>query len=88
VEEFVNRYFEKYGEEPSILEAQGFDAANILLTLLDRPEVRSREALRLSLAQLKNYPGVTGGTTFNLQGDADKVLFLLQIQNGNVVQIN
>jgi ABC-type branched-subunit amino acid transport system substrate-binding protein len=88
VEEFVNRYFEKYGEEPSILEAQGFDVANILLTLLDRPEVRTREALRLSLAQLKNYPGVTGGTTFNLQGDAEKVLFLLQVQNGNVVQIN
>ena len=88
VEEFVNRHFEKYGEEPSILEAQGFDVANILLTLLDRPEVRTREDLRLSLAQLKNYPGVTGGTTFNLQGDADKVLFLLQVQNGNIVQIN
>jgi len=88
VEDFVNRYFEKYGEEPSILEAQGFDVANILLTLMDRPEVRTREALRLALAQLKNYPGVTGGTTFNLQGDADKVLFLLQVQNGNIVQIN
>lgn len=88
VGEFVNRYFEKYGEEPSILEAQGFDAANILLTLLDSPEIQSRESLRLALAQLKNYPGVTGGTTFNLQGDADKVLFLLQVQNGNIVQIN
>lgn len=88
VEEFVNRYFEKYGEEPSILEAQGFDVANILLTLLDRPNVRTREALRLAMAQLKNYPGVTGGTTFNLQGDAEKVLFLLQVQNGNIVQIN
>lgn len=88
VEEFVNRYFEAYGEEPTILEAQGFDAANILLTLLDRPGMESREALRLALAQLRNYPGVTGGTTFNLVGDAEKVLFLLQVQNGNIVQIN
>lgn len=88
VEEFVNRYFEQYGEEPSILEAQGFDVANILFSLIDRPEVTSRESLRLALAQLKNYPGVTGGTTFNLLGDAEKVLFLLRVENGNIVQIN
>jgi len=88
VKEFVNLYFEKYGEEPSILEAQGFDVANILLTLLDRPEIQTRESLRLALSQLQNYPGVTGATSFTFQGEADKVLFILQIQNGNIVQIN
>jgi len=88
VQEFVDRYFEKYGEEPSILEAQGFDVAGILLFLLDRPGIRTREDLRLALSQLRNYPGVTGATSFGLQGDAEKVLFLLQVQNGNIVQIN
>jgi len=88
VREFVDRYFEKYGEEPSILEAQGFDVAGILLFLLERPGVRTREDLRLALSQLRDYPGVTGATSFDLQGDAEKVLFLLQVQNGNIVQIN
>jgi len=88
VQDFVDRYFEKYGEEPSILEAQGYDVAGILLFLLDRSEIRTREELRLALAQLRNYPGVTGATSFGLQGDAEKVLFLLQVQNGNIVQIN
>jgi hypothetical protein len=37
---------------------------------------------------LQNYPGITGATTFDFQGDADKVLFLLQVKNGNIVQIN
>lgn len=88
VQEFVDRYFEKYGEEPSILEAQGYDAAGMLLALLDRPGMRRREDLRLALSRVRNYPGVTGATSFTLQGDAEKVLFLLQVQNGNIVQIN
>ncbi len=88
VKEFVNRYFDKYGEEPTILEAQGYDVANIFSTLLARDDVRSREDLRLALSQLANYPGVTGATSFNLVGDAEKTLYILQVQNGNIVQIN
>lgn len=88
VQEFVDRYFEKYGEEPSILGAQGYDAAGILLTLLDQPGIRTREDLRLALAHLQNYPGVTGATSFTPQGDSEKVLFLLQVQNGVILQIN
>lgn len=88
VREFVDRYFEKYGEEPSILEAQGYDAVGILLSILDRRDIRTRDDLRLALSMLQNYPGVTGATTFDFHGDADKVLFLLQVKNGNIVQIN
>jgi len=88
VREFVERYSEKYGEEPSILEAQGYDAAGILLSLLDRAEIQTREDFRLALSRVRNYSGVTGVTSFTRLGDADKKLFLLQVQDGNIVQIN
>jgi ABC-type branched-subunit amino acid transport system substrate-binding protein len=88
IQEFVDRYFEKYGEEPSILEAQGYDAAGILLSLLECGEIRTREELRLALSRVRDYSGVTGTTSFTQQGDADKNLFLLQVQDGNIVQIN
>jgi ABC-type branched-subunit amino acid transport system substrate-binding protein len=88
VQEFVDLFVERFGEEPSILEAQGFDVANILFSLLDRPDVTSRETLRLALALLQDYPGVTGATSFDQQGEAEKVLFLLQVQHGHIVQIN
>lgn len=88
VQDFVARYFEVYGEEPSILEAQGYDVATILLSILSRPEIRTREDFRQALMQVVNYPGVTGATSFNTDGEAEKVLFLLQVQNGNIVQIN
>ena len=88
VQEFVESYFNRYGEEPTILEAQGYDSAGIMLTLLNDTRVRSREDLRRALAQLQNYPGVTGATRFDFIGEADKILFLLQVQKGTIVQIN
>ena len=88
IQEFVELYFNRYQEEPTILEAQGYDTAGILLTLLSNPQLQSREDLRRALAQLQNYPGVTGATGFDLIGEADKILFLLQFQNGTIVQIN
>jgi branched-chain amino acid transport system substrate-binding protein len=88
VKDFVSLYFEKYGEEPTILEAQGFDVADILLSLLDNPEIHSRDDLRQALAGLQNYPGVTGASSFDSDGDVEKGLFLLKVENGNIVQIN
>ncbi len=88
VQAFVNSYFERFGAEPTILEAQGYDAAGILLAQLSRGEELTRDDLRIALGRLQNYPGVAGATSFDAQGDAQKVLFLLQVQNGNIVQIN
>jgi ABC-type branched-subunit amino acid transport system substrate-binding protein len=88
IQDFVAKFFNKYTEEPTILEAQGYDIAGILLTLLNDSRISSREDIRRALAQLQNFPGVTGATRFDLIGEADKVLYLLQVQNGTIVQIN
>ena len=88
VQDFVASYFATHGEEPTILEAQGYDVAGILLTLLDDPRMVSRAAVRWGLAQMPIFPGVTGATRFDAQGEADKTLFLLQIQDGIIVQVN
>jgi len=87
VQEFIRLYRETYAEDPTILEAQAFDSANILFSLLERKDLDSRRALRNALARLRNYPGVTGNTSFDFTGEADKNLFLLQVQNGKIVQI-
>lgn len=85
VRSFVEQYQQKYGEEPSILAAQGFDAVGMLLSALETPGVRSREELRQALARLQNYHGVTGSTSFDPQGDAAKGLFLLQVRDGQIL---
>jgi ABC-type branched-subunit amino acid transport system substrate-binding protein/Tfp pilus assembly protein PilF len=88
VQKFVDQYSEHYGTEPSLLAAQGFDVASIVLSLLKNPEITSRESLRQALSQLRNYPGVTGATSFTPDGDAEKALHLLQVKQGTLVQLN
>lgn len=88
VKEFIDLFVETYSEEPSILEAQAYDSANILFSLLQRPGVTDRRSLRTALSNLQNYPGVTGATSFDFTGEADKVLFQLQVRDGRIVQIN
>jgi ABC-type branched-subunit amino acid transport system substrate-binding protein len=88
VREFIDLFRETYAEAPSLLDAQAFDCANILFAQLSNPAVKDRASLRASIANLQNYPGVTGVTSFDFTGEADKVLFLLQIKNGEIHQLN
>jgi ABC-type branched-subunit amino acid transport system substrate-binding protein len=88
VREFVNRYFERFGQEPAFFAAQGFDAAGILLSLLKDATSPTRDGVRSALGQLRNYPGVTGATGFSPAGDADKVLYLLRIDNNTLTQLD
>lgn len=88
VQSFVARFVEKYGAEPTLLEAQGYDVARILLEILDRRDILSREDVRRELARMPTFPGVTGATRFDALGEAEKELFLLQIQKGTIIQIN
>lgn len=88
VKEFIDTFVETYGEEPSILEAQAFDSANILFDQLDKTEVTDRSSLRNAISAVQNYPGVTGATSFDFTGEADKVLFQLQVKDGAIRQIN
>jgi branched-chain amino acid transport system substrate-binding protein len=66
VQTFVTSYKAKYGSVPDQFAAQAYDAVGIMLVALKKvgPTV-TRESLRDALAQTKDYPGVTGSTTFD-----------------------
>jgi len=85
---FVELYRQTYKEEPSVLEAQAFDAANLLLEVMDDSTVRNRDDLRQALNSLRNFRGVTGTTGFDQYGEALKKLYLLRIQRGRIVELN
>lgn len=88
VQRFVERYLELYGEEPSILEATGYDLAQLLCSLLDRGDVRTRTELQQALERLKPVAGVTGTLAFAPNGESIKPLKLLTIRNGLVTEVN
>ena len=88
VRDFVTRFQSAYGTPPGLLAAYGYDAATLLLTVLSSPESYDREAVRQALSALRDFPGVTGLTGFTPEGEARRRPFLLQVQDGAVVQIN
>ena len=85
VRDFVVRYSELYGEEPSLLEAEGYDLARLFISLLEGGKIRSRSELRGALAKVKNFPGVSGDLAFDPLGDAVKKPVLLRIENGALI---
>lgn len=88
VRRFVELFQHEYGEPPSILEAQAFDAASLLLSTADRTEVSNRDDLRTALVHLDDVRGVTGTKGFNLEGEAIKQLNLLGVERGRLVERN
>jgi ABC-type branched-subunit amino acid transport system substrate-binding protein len=88
IRQFVEDYLSKYGEEPSILEAQGFDVLNMLLLQLHRPEIHTRAQLQAGLLQLRNFSGVSGNTSIAASGEAIKPLFLLRVNKSSLVEID
>lgn len=85
VRDFVARYGELYGEEPSILEAEGYDLARLFIGLLEGEAIRSRSELRSALAKVKDFPGVSGDLSFGPLGDAVRKPVLLRIENGALI---
>lgn len=86
IRRFMELYRSTYKEEPTILGAQAFDVATLLLHIIDDPTVANRDDLRKKLAEVNNFRGVTGTSGYDLYGEAIKKLTLLQIKNGRIVE--
>jgi branched-chain amino acid transport system substrate-binding protein len=82
---FVTEYTKRFGMEPSALAAQAYDCIGILLQAiknvgsLDRPKIRDA-------VNAISYPGITGPTTFDSIGDADKKFQKVIIRGGKFIQ--
>jgi branched-chain amino acid transport system substrate-binding protein len=76
----VEAYRSAYQEEPDILSAQAYDAAAMILSLL-KAKKETPAAIREGLLAIRDYPGISGRTSFIGSGDAQKQLFLIRIEN-------
>ncbi len=87
IKSFVESYRSAYQEEPDILSAQAYDAAMMIFSLLKQRK-DTPLAIRDGLLALKDYPGITGSTTFQGSNEAQKSLYLIKIEDGKFVLIN
>ena len=84
---FVSGFRDRYGAVPDLLAAQAYDTLMMCAQVL-RTGARTRSELRDGLAQIRGFPGVSGVTTMAADGDAEKVLYVLSVREGRIIQIN
>lgn len=85
--DFTDRFYAAYGREPDGMEALAFDGAAILFKVILDGAPESRRQFRDRLQAVKDYPGVTGMTTFLPTREAAKDCLLFGVRNGRIVRI-
>ena len=65
---------------PQFIEAIAYDTAMMLFQVVSRPQVRSGNDITAALHASEGFPGVTGFTRFEHNGDAEKKLHILQVR--------
>jgi branched-chain amino acid transport system substrate-binding protein len=82
IKAYVEEYTRRYGNEPNSFSAQAFDAVNIMLDAL------TRAAPTITRARVRDFPGVTGSTTFDPQTrEPAKTLARMQVRDGRFTAI-
>lgn len=87
VQKFNKIYSDFFGEDPDIFAAQAFDAAKIVFDIILKNKI-SREDVQKALVEVDNFKGVSGETRILPNGDSEKSLFFISIQNNKRIQIN
>ena len=87
VRRFVEAYRARYGVAPSILEAQGYDVASLLLQLMNQPQVQDRQSLRESLSRVENFTGASRPFAISANGDTRQSLWLLTVDGDGFAEL-
>jgi branched-chain amino acid transport system substrate-binding protein len=82
---FVRDFESAYSVAPGIAASQSFDAINILSIAIERGGY-SGENIREELLKVKDFPGVTGATSFDAKGDVIKTFTIFTIADGKFTQ--
>lgn len=85
VQKWVSEYKAKYGSEPDALAILAYDATNLLLNAIKNANSNDPELIRQAMQATKNFPSVSGTTTFDENGNSVKSAAILQIKDGKQV---
>ncbi|WP_236890571.1 penicillin-binding protein activator [Desulfoluna limicola] len=87
VKRFVTAFKGAFGRTPDYIEAVAYDSALLVLGILAEKAPAGRSDVRDALLAVNAFPGVTGSTSFDGTGDADKTLTLLKGKGRRFVEV-
>ncbi|KAF0216166.1 MAG: branched-chain amino acid ABC transporter substrate-binding protein, partial [bacterium] len=85
VSNFVKTFKEKYNTTPDTTAGLAYDATNILFAAIKRANSTESKAIRDSIAETKNFPGITGVITISNTRNAIKPAVIVGIENGKYI---
>ena len=83
--DFRRQYSERFGKTPGFPGMTGFDAANALLTAIERQA--SGQTLKQTLLSGRPFPGTQAPVVFDAFGDTSPPTYLTTVRNGAFVRL-
>ena len=85
-QDFIERFQAAFKLRPTLLEALGFDSANILITSAEQGSNR-RSSIKNKLLEQRDWAGVAGVVKFDGDGDAERSLKLMSVRKESIVPL-
>jgi branched-chain amino acid transport system substrate-binding protein len=82
VKSFVDSFTTKYQERPDVIAAFGYDLISVVTNANAHAKSSDPEAIKKALYETKGFPGVTGSTTIDGNGDVIKSIGIKRVKNG------
>ncbi|MCD6193333.1 MAG: ABC transporter substrate-binding protein [Candidatus Aminicenantes bacterium] len=87
IKEFVKKFEERYHKLPEYYAPIGYDAVKILALAIEKGGF-APEQIKEALYQIKDFPGLSGTTSFDENGDVAKPVILKTVEKGKFVKYN
>jgi branched-chain amino acid transport system substrate-binding protein len=74
---FVDDYTQKFGHGPGPYSAYEYDAIGVVAKAIADAKSTAPQAINAALAQIRDYPGITGSISFNEKGDRSVAVYIV-----------
>ncbi len=83
--QFRRNYKKLFEHEPGIVAAQAYESVDLLLFLVRTYKIRDREQLKQAIDHVNDFPGVMGLINVEPSGKWRKTVYLLTINDGDIL---
>ena len=87
-ETFTETFREEYDKEPGITADSAYDAARVVLEIMEEKNSTSSDAIIEGLYDVQGYDGASGEITVDENGDVHRPLQLMIVDGGELVSLN
>jgi branched-chain amino acid transport system substrate-binding protein len=84
MQDFIDKFEQKYGERPEVASAVSYDALKIMAKAIEEGGY-SADSIKQALYKIQDFPGASGVTTFDDHGDVSKPVNIKTIREGEFV---